>query len=325
MNIKWKQQHYNNSCASACLAMLLSHRGIDKQDTDVIIETEMPYLIRLHQESKSYEAGVLVQGKRYFDIMLKRYGLMFSEYRTADWFEYIKKAEMLLERSQPFITGVNPSCLSNHNSTMLSNNSHAIVIYRQTDSFYSCYDPDAGLERNIEHDFHAVRRYVSKYLTLDQFKMAVMQRKTGNGFVIGYLEESTDTADDFEQIIQESMNAINQYKKYAREKLDLLKIENDIPVYKDFYEFIIDVVKPIALDLNTAIAISEQNNDQSSSILVSLNNYKQSVLGIQAKLKNKTLSDWELEKNKLLNEIANIQSIVLKHLGKRDMKDLASI
>jgi hypothetical protein len=119
--------------------------------------------------------------------------------------------------------------------------------------------------------------------------------------------------------------AINQYKKYAREKLDLLKIENDIPVYKDFYEFIIDVVKPIALDLNTAIAISEQNNDQSSSILVSLNNYKQSVLGIQAKIKNKTLSDWELEKDKLLNEIANIQSIVFKHLEIRDMKDLANI
>jgi len=105
----------------------------------------------------------------------------------------------------------------------------------------------------------------------------------------------------------------------------LLKLENDIPVYKDFYGFIIQIVKPIAIDLNTAIAISEQNNDQSSSILVSLNNYKQSVLGIQAKIKNKTLSDWELEKDKLLNEIANIQSIVFKHLEIRNMKDLANI
>lgn len=44
MGLKWKMQHINNGCASACFAMLLSHYGIDKEDFEVIEETYMPFL-----------------------------------------------------------------------------------------------------------------------------------------------------------------------------------------------------------------------------------------------------------------------------------------
>ena len=61
MNVIWKQQHFNNSCASACVAMLLSQYGIDKQDDDVITETMMPYRIQYHPEDGgSFMAGVLL-------------------------------------------------------------------------------------------------------------------------------------------------------------------------------------------------------------------------------------------------------------------------
>jgi Peptidase_C39 like family len=314
---KWKQQHYNNSCASACLAMLLSHRGIDKQDTDVIKETEMQYLIQLDQANMCYKAGVLVQKKKHFNILLKKYGLKLSEYKVREWNRYIDIVDDLLGNSQPFMTGVKAQYLPNRAGNSVGSGSHAVVVYEKNEGLlYRCFDPDAGLDRQVEHDFKDIQSIVSFDLPLDQFCKAIIERGADYPYIIGYLEELDNDPEDLEQILQESRQAISQYMDCARKELDLLKLVNNIPDYKGFYDFIINIVKPIAMDLNTAIKVSDKESVESCHIIAALDNYKKTVLTYQMEIKNGALADWEQVKENLLLEISDIQSIIISHINR---------
>ena len=63
LDIRWKQQHINNACVPACLAMLLSQYKIEKEDSEIIYESKMPYLVEYNEEFKAFGAGVLMQNE----------------------------------------------------------------------------------------------------------------------------------------------------------------------------------------------------------------------------------------------------------------------
>jgi len=316
MNIKWKEQHYNNSCASACLAMLLSHREIDKQDTDVIKETEMQYLIQLDQNSDSYKAGVLVQGNRYFNLMLNQYGLKLNEYKYSDWDGYITKVNSLLNTSTPFMTGINPKYLRSQPSINSRDGSHAIVVYDKIDSHYMCLDPDLNLSRDIEYKFEDVQNKVRHGLPYEQFLLAVTRRNAGNPLIIGYLEYTDIKSDEKLLIISESIIAIESYLSIAQKKLDNLRLVDNIPSSDEFYDFIMTIIKPIALDLNTAISISDDEVNN-TAILAELEIFKKYVLKVQDAIKKRTITNWQDSKDKLVHEISRIQNRILRHLNDR--------
>ncbi len=286
MTVSWRMQHYNNSCASACMAMLLSQHSIDKQDRDVIIETQMPWLVRLDTSSMSYRAGVLVQDKETFDLMLNRYGLEFIEYQHADWQEYIDRADNLLSRGTPFMTGIMSSSHSG---------SHAVVFY----DAYRALNPDTGLDRAQEYAFEDVREHVEMSFTLEQF-----EEMANPNLVIGCLAEASGKTADRDVALQRSRKAMSVYADIVRQRLSSIAT----PDYDAFFRFIIDVVKPIALDLCTAIQISGTNPE----FVRTLTHYKQEVIAIQQQIKSGQLQDWEAAKERIAEEADFIGSNIVR-------------
>ena len=318
MNTEWRQQHYNNSCASACLAMLLSQRGIRKQDTDVIKESRMQHLIQLDEESRSFAAGVLVQEPRHFDIMLSRYGLRFCQFDTMEWSEYIARANEMLDNAQPFMTSVNPGCLPGSASCAPQSNSHAVVTHARNGNTYGFFDPDAGLDRGVEHDYDCVQTAVCFRLDAEQLHQAISSRNAGQPFVIGYLQSAHAASEDTSPIWRESLHAASRYETIARSRLHSLSLEHGAPGPDEFYGFICSIVKPLTNDLYTAIRVSGQGNTGQNNLADALLRFKQNVICVQRNLKAGSPIDWEAAKADMLKEIANIQQELLLHLHQWD-------
>ncbi len=140
MQIKWKQQHLNNSCASACLAMLLSNFGIDKEDLDVIAESKMPFLLKYEEEGDSFSAGMLVQESGIFNFVVSNYGLKFFQLELQNRDEYFSKARELSESNIPFMTGISSQHL--YPFSHKNNLDHAIVVDDLKDNSFHILNPD---------------------------------------------------------------------------------------------------------------------------------------------------------------------------------------
>ena len=88
MNIKWKQQHVNNGCVPACVAMLLSQFDIQKEDYDIIFESKRPYLVEFNPSNISFTAGVLVQSHQIMNIVPQKHNLDLVHYEFDNFIDY---------------------------------------------------------------------------------------------------------------------------------------------------------------------------------------------------------------------------------------------
>ncbi len=61
-----KYMHFNSSCSYTALAMLLSDKGIDTEDTDIALEIGLPWMF--DREEGYYLAGPMLQGAKWFDL-----------------------------------------------------------------------------------------------------------------------------------------------------------------------------------------------------------------------------------------------------------------
>ncbi len=291
MTVSWKMQHYNNSCACACMAMLLSAHDIDKQDKDVIVECRMPYLVLLDREDKSFRAGMLVQDKEVFDLMLNRYGFELAECRHSNFEQYIDKVDELLSRGMPFMTGImRPS----------QNGSHAVVFYEIKDGRYLYLNPDTGLDRAIEHKFVEVRDKVACSFTREQFREAANPH-----YVIGYLSDFSGQKLDPNKLYDRTIESMQLFSEIAKQRLD------DIPTpdYDAFFRFIIDVVKPIALDLCTAIDAADENPE----LVEKLIRFKNEIVAAQKQVKNGSEVDWNSLKAGIARSLVEIQDCLIEY------------
>ncbi len=291
MTVFWKLQHYNNSCASACMAMLLSRYNIDKQDADVIVESGMPYLVRLNEDG-SFSAGALVQDKETFDTMLTAYGLELVENRHSDWPSFIGNADDLLQSGTPFMTGIlRPN----------QSGSHAVVFYEKDGEDYLFLDPDAGLDRTREHRYEDVREQVTGRFSRSRFREAANSRH-----VIGYLAKTSKNPPDLRTALQRSIDAMNVYREAVEKRLAGM----ETPDYESFFRFIIDIVKPIALDLCTAIQVSGTNPE----LVHTLTQYRNEVIAIQRQIKSCEIEDWEFAREELTDNASVVHSAVIEHI-----------
>ena len=108
---KRKEQHFNSSCASVCIATLLSNHGIDKEDFDVIQESFMAYLLRYDKHSNMICAGIKMQTPEVFNLMLRKYNLLYKVKRCSQWADFKATSDVLLKQGIPFMVGLKTKCL----------------------------------------------------------------------------------------------------------------------------------------------------------------------------------------------------------------------
>ena len=119
-----KYMHFNSSCSYTALAMLLEGKGIDTEDTDIVLEIGLPWIF--DKKDDCFLAGPNLQGAEWFDIYLNPRGLRIIE-------EYVNKKNI-------------SDYLIKHGNCMLGiklpegKGKHAVVFYRY-DGSYHFYNP----------------------------------------------------------------------------------------------------------------------------------------------------------------------------------------
>ena len=73
-----KYMHFNSSCSYAALAMLLSDKGIDTEDTEIAMEIGLPWMFE-KEDDGYFLAGAMLQGAKWFDLFLNPRGLCLDE------------------------------------------------------------------------------------------------------------------------------------------------------------------------------------------------------------------------------------------------------
>lgn len=106
MNIQWKQQHINNACVPACVAMLLSQHNIQTEDFEIIYESKRPYLIEFNDSLNSFKAGVLIQSQEITNITPNKFNLELTHYEFDNFDKYLNKAVKLIKNKTTFLTSL---------------------------------------------------------------------------------------------------------------------------------------------------------------------------------------------------------------------------
>ncbi|MCK4311932.1 MAG: C39 family peptidase [Candidatus Cloacimonetes bacterium] len=314
LKIKWKQQHINNSCASACLAMLLSNYGIDKEDYDVIEESKMPYLIKYDKENDSYHSGMLVQNDEIFNIMTLKYRMEFFHNEFKNWDEYFRKAKELLTDNIPFMTGISIKFIpsSGYDNAKNITSSHAIVIDNFKNNCFHILDPDAGLLRDKRYNFDEIKEFVCLNITLENFRKGI-ENKKGKKFLIGYLNNSKSSNNiDFNKLIQQSKRAIELYPQRIQNIKNKF-VDNEKNSYEDFHSFIIRYIKPLAIDLKNALKTIKNKNNPQNNLIETLQNYQNFVLEFQIKVQNMNMNYLEFFEE-IFIRADEIKKLILQHL-----------
>ena len=284
--MKWKQQHINNACVPACLAMLLGEHDINKEDYDIIAESKMSYMIEYDDAREAFTAGVLIQSKEILNLVPNKFGLEYIEKKFDNRAQYLGYAKGLLENEIPFITSVAKGflpclCYSHNNNS----SGHAIVIYNFKDDYFYIYDPDGGINRDKENKFMDVEKNVSYTIHSARLLKGIEARRT-HTFIIGYLQKAYSIKDELYSLLIKSNKSAKRYTEILNRRINRLINNNGKVGYNEFYQFIMDMIKPLALDLRNAFKAIVFPTEMEKNLMGKLHEYQNCTLAFQKKLKN---------------------------------------
>ncbi len=283
MGVKWKQLHINNACVPVCVAMLLSQHDIQKEDFQIINESKRPYLIEFNKSHNSFTAGVLIQSSKIMNIVPNNYNLELINNEFDEFNNYLENAKLLLKNNIPFLTslaqGFIPSIGYKQNR---SKRGHAVVVYKfENDRFYF-FDPDGGINRNKENDFDKVKDFVSYNIHENEVQRILEVR---NKFVIGFLKEQKNLESNILNLLTESKLVFEKYAEVSREQAASIINKNGNINYDEFYDYILRIIKPIALDLKNALLTIPNPSNQELNLISKLDKLFKNTLKIQKLLK----------------------------------------
>ena len=260
--IQWKHQRLNNGCAWTCLAMLLSHWGIDIETEQLVAESIIPYLIDYNRSDESFSAGMQIQHTDVFNSITRQFELEHIDTRFPGWASYRKKAILLLGKGIPFMTSIaNRSIpLSGYDKLRKSGGNprgHAVVIYDFDDEGFCGLDPDGGLDRSQFYQFDSVKDKVRFKINSNTLRNGLAQKPDGS-YLIGWQRpmESVQVM-DMSDYIRRSKKAIpvfqNRMNAFHKDITSSAHIS-----YETFMEWVHSMIKPFTIDLFTAIETIEQ-------------------------------------------------------------------
>jgi len=310
LNIQWKQQHINNACVPACVAMLLSQYDIQKEDFEIIFESKRPYLLEFDKSQNAFIAGVLIQSPIILNIVPNNYNLEMVHNEFDNFNTYLENAIILLKNNTSFLTslaqGLLPSIGYKQNN---SKRGHAVVAYKiQNDRFYFL-DPDGGINRTEENDFDKVKDFVSYNIHINEVQRIL---EVHNKFVIGFLKEQKNLESNILNLLTESKLVFEKYAEISREQAaSLINRKGNID-YDDFYDYILRIIKPIALDLNNALLTILNPSNQELNLISKLDELFKNTISIQNLIKENPGIIIRNHINGLLKQIDELQTVAIK-------------
>ncbi len=255
--IRWKHQRLNNGCAWTCLASLLSHRGIDIETEQLVAESIIPYLIEYSSTDNSLRAGMQIQHTDVFNSITLHYGLEHIDHRFSEWPSYRKKAMYLLGEGIPFMTSIaiNSIPLPAYDKFRKScgeSRGHAVVIFGFDEEGFHGLDPDGGLDRSVFHQFDSVKDEVQFRITSDNLRKG-LEQKPGRSFRIGWQRPvEPGHCPDMSDHLRRSRESVTVFRNRMNAFNEEMKCSAHLS-YETFMERVYSIIKPITLDLFTAI------------------------------------------------------------------------
>lgn len=290
MNINWKMQHINNSCACACFAMLLSNFGIDKEDYEVIEESIIPYMIQYDEAENKFQAGMLVQHTDVFNSMSKKYGLEYVPLKCDNWQIYYDEVKKLIKQNIPFMTGISAKYIPSFGYDKVrrgnsKSNGHTIVVYGHSGSYFHIFDPSAGLDRKKEYQYEQVKKLVSINISEKRLKEGI-EDKEGERFIIGYLKQTSSfELPDLVPYLETSRKSIFEFRNKMHNLQNILTDKNEKITYETFMEYIYRYIKPIALDFRNTIEVIRQKKAAQKKLFENLGKLQEIAISYQHELK----------------------------------------
>lgn len=291
-NINWKQQHYNNSSACACLAMLLSRYGIDKQDDDVITESKMPFRVHFEPGDGGYfVAGIEDQSPEVFNTMLQKHRLMLSRPALKDRAEFLKAADGLLSLDVPFMTTAPTHILPSPGYDELRRRgdvrrSHAVVVYATDGGDFNVLDPSGGLDRTRTQVFEMIRSQVDLRVGRDALCSELEARRRP------FLADSLAKWDGKQamailDLLNRTRSALEEFVK-AAERFGSEINKSSPDRHEDIlYEYLGRCFKPIALDWRTAIEAQKERGQAQYQLIGEMYDLQEIIMRQQKELESR--------------------------------------
>lgn len=320
MIIKWKQQHINNACAPACMAMLLSQYGIDKEDFDIIFESKRPYMIEYQESDNSFCNGVLYQSFEIMDIVPNKHGLAATHNFFDSYQGYLKRAKQLLENNIPFITSLPQRLLPSPGYKRHSGSrGHAVVVYKTDNGKLYFLDPDGGIDRNKDNKFDDVSDSVSYSVSVNELEAMLRQQ---DKYLIGHIQKQATRSEHsiIPNLLKNSKQALEKYTRTAAKEILNITKEDGSTDYDDFYSFIIRLIKPFVMDLKHALMTIPNASEQEVKLIALLEDFFRETLCIQRKLKNDSALLMESYFNYISIQIEEVQFLMTSVIDKEDDK-----
>ncbi len=279
--------------------MLLNTQGVETSSLELVGSSHIPYQIRLHPEENRLSAGMLVQGDRNVNAVVGRFGFHLNSRRLPTITDYISHTRDTLLNGDAFITNIKrPDNIPGR---------HAIVITDFRDSRFLGLDPDCRLDRTIEYSYSDVEEIVALEFTENEFMNAVSGE---DEFVplLGTLSPCTPQDPEstlLQDIFKKSKKALEFYVSETKD-LDFRTEESISIVYS--------VLKPVVLDLRTAIEIRDEYLNQKSEIASFLRVFESEILQFRRITKNGKAISEEID-NGLRDSIQRSYTILEEHLS----------
>ena len=262
--IQWKHQRLNNGCAWTCLAILLSRWSINIEVEQLIARSIIPYLIEYCSADNAFRAGMQVQHTEVFNSITQPFGLEHIDQRFSGWDSFHRKAVQLLGEGIPFMTCIATRSIPLSAYDILrksggESRGHAVVIFGYDDEEYLGLDPDGGLDRSGFYNFDSIKDKVQFRIKPDDLRNG-LERKPGKSYLIGWQKPAEPgqfpEMSDYLNISRESVRIFrNRMKVFIEEINGTAHLSHET-----FMERIHSMIKPITLDLVTAIETIEQKS-----------------------------------------------------------------
>lgn len=296
-----KEQHFNSSCASVCIAILLSNQGVEKEDYDVIQESYMAFLLKYDKHSNMIAAGLKMQTPDVFNLMLCKYNLLYKVKRCSNWADFKATADVLLKQGIPFMVGLKPDYLFEETRNA-DDSKHAIVVYKKERGHYCVVNPSKRENRKKVVTHLSVARMGSAINRLGDFKV---------GFI---LKTRNNCKTERIRLFRNSRDAFDIFQK-KMDMLDRLIGEKKIDEEK-YMDYIHKFIKPIALDLLTAVEASQNKSITQKSLEMKLRDFQLFALKIQRTIKKNERIN--MAENTFHGYAKEIRLLFNKHIVERE-------
>ena len=254
--------------------MLIATMGVETFAFDLVGSSQVPYQLRLHLEDKRLSAGMLVQDDRSVNAVINRLGFELTSEKIARIEKYIGFAKDILHDGNSFITNI-----KRHGNLP---GRHAIVVTGILDSCFLALDPDCQLSREENYEYSDIKDRVTYRFSEEEFIQAISGEEEHKP-ILGQLSRCTPKEPQstiLQSIFQKSNEALQFYKAETKD----LEFAD-----KNSMQAIYSVIKPVILDLRTAIEIRDTYLKQESAIAVFLKEFETDVLLLRKKRKNQEI------------------------------------